>query len=293
VDCAPAPVLRERRSLSDEPGLACERYRADGSRVPASAAPDGRRSSSFQLGDNGGEREPFGAKRMPPGPRPRARRGRPGRRAVASSRRRSGRRPHTIRRARCCWQGSRAEPRDRARTRPVRRSRLARCRERARREMTGLRRRSAIACYASPARFDPPSATALSISIRGWRPFSLSLEPGAGSSGESPVASPASPSIPRAAQSQAGSGSRCARRGPTGVPAEPISQKRRKPRHLRFSSGCPDSNRGPPVPQTGALTRLRHTPYRLHLTETPHPDDLLPGSTRTRAENPQGRHDCG
>ena len=26
-------------------------------------------------------------------------------------------------------------------------------------------------------------------------------------------------------------------------------------------SGCPDLNRGPLVPQTSALTRLRHTPY--------------------------------
>ena len=26
-------------------------------------------------------------------------------------------------------------------------------------------------------------------------------------------------------------------------------------------SGRPDSNRGPPVPQTGALTRLRHAPW--------------------------------
>lgn len=30
-------------------------------------------------------------------------------------------------------------------------------------------------------------------------------------------------------------------------------------------SGWPDSNRRPPVPQTGALTRLRHSPFALNL----------------------------
>jgi hypothetical protein len=30
---------------------------------------------------------------------------------------------------------------------------------------------------------------------------------------------------------------------------------------LNSQSGRPDSNRGPPVPQTGALTRLRHAPW--------------------------------
>src|SRR5436190_18669516 len=33
-----------------------------------------------------------------------------------------------------------------------------------------------------------------------------------------------------------------------------------------FLSGRRDSNSGPPVPQTGALTRLRHAPRRIHGT---------------------------
>ena len=33
-----------------------------------------------------------------------------------------------------------------------------------------------------------------------------------------------------------------------------------RPRLVPASSGCPDSNRGPPAPKAGALTKLRHTP---------------------------------
>jgi ribosomal protein S18 acetylase RimI-like enzyme len=48
--------------------------------------------------------------------------------------------------------------------------------------------------------------------------------------------------------------------------ASPLSSMK-SPAKRAFSSGRPDSNRGPLVPQTSALTRLRHAPWLSHLSE--------------------------
>ena len=49
---------------------------------------------------------------------------------------------------------------------------------------------------------------------------------------------------------------------PAAAPEQRGSGRRSVARNSKpgFQSGCPDLNRGPLVPQTSALTRLRHTP---------------------------------
>ena len=56
----------------------------------------------------------------------------------------------------------------------------------------------------------------------------------------------------------------CSRGGPRHSPSRAVRKKTKAPRWQGFvQSGRRDLNSGPPVPQTGTLTRLRHAPWSL------------------------------
>jgi hypothetical protein len=45
-------------------------------------------------------------------------------------------------------------------------------------------------------------------------------------------------------------------------------------------SGCPDSNRGPPAPKAGALTKLRHIPLEPNVAYRPAEPGSAPATVR-------------